>query len=128
VNGLAFAVAREALELFDVRERQYVRRVVTDLIDADPGGPVFAYFGRAEARERYERAVADGRAVVSREYHDEVRAGFALLGDDQLALYDATTDPPAVPLSDLRRIAVPPAGAPSASAPPHGPSRSPGAA
>lgn len=87
VNGVVF---RGDLALLDRRERQYVRREV------DSG--LWAYVGRPEAVARYEA----GPAVVHAEYHDEVRAGFAARGE--LERFDATTDPPAVPLVSLRRV------------------------
>jgi cation transport regulator ChaC len=107
VNGALFPVAPEALTLLDHRERNYERREVTELVDADVGGPVFAYVGRAEARERYARGAADGTAVVSRAYHDRVRADFAAFGPGALDEFDRTTEPPTVPLVELTRIEVP---------------------
>ncbi len=53
---------------------------VSGLLDADVGGPVWAYTGLPEARERYARAAAAGAAVVSRAYLEGVRAGFARYG------------------------------------------------
>jgi hypothetical protein len=68
---------------------------------------VYAYVGRPDARERYARGAARGTAVVSRAYHDRVRAHFAALGADALAEFERTTDPPAVPLVELTRVEVP---------------------
>ena len=66
------------------------------------GGPIWAYAGLPEARERYAAAAAAGRAVVARAYVDDVRAGFAAHG----LAFDTL---PEVPVMDLRRVEVPPA-------------------
>ena len=90
VNGVVF---RADLDVLDRRERQYERVAV--------GDGLWAYVGRPEAVARFEA----GPAVVHAEYHEEVRAGFAQRGE--LERYDASTDPPAVPLRSLRRIELP---------------------
>ena len=74
----------------DPRERNYRRREIA------PG--TYAYFGTPEAKRRF----ATGPTVIAREYLDHVRAGFAAI--DQLDKFDATTDLPAVPVLDLRRV------------------------
>ncbi len=107
VNGVVHPVDRGALAHLDRRERNYQRHEVTGLLGRDLGAPVWAYFGRREARVRYEAARRDGTAVVSQPYHDGVRAGFADLDPAMLAEFDRTTDAPAVPLRTLRRVDVP---------------------
>jgi hypothetical protein len=87
VNGLVIDADAEVL---DARERNYER------VEVEPG--LWAYIGTAAARGRYEA----GPSVVSGEYLELVRRGFAALG--QLEQYERTTDPPAVPVRDLRRI------------------------
>jgi len=101
VEGVAFEVSASALEALDARERNYRRVEVSDRLDADLGGPVWAYTGVEASRERYECAVRDGTAVVSRAYLEGVRAGFAALGLG----FDA--DPHGLPVIDLTRIDVP---------------------
>ena len=96
VDGVAFEVSAQALAALDARERNY-RRVEVAL---DGLGTAWAYVGLDAARERYERAAAAGRAVVSRAYLEEVRAGFAAHG---LAFDTA----PEVPVRDLTRVNVP---------------------
>ena len=88
VNGVVFPVAD--LAALDDRERNYERREV------QPG--VWAYLGTEAARARFER----GPTVVSREYLDGVRESFAALGE--LTRFEGSTDPPSVPVRDLRRI------------------------
>jgi cation transport regulator ChaC len=105
LNGVLFAVDEALVGLLDRRERQYERRDVSDQIDGDHGGRVWAYVGRAEARRRYERGRADGTAVISRQYLDGVRADFDAYG--MLPEFERTTEPPDVPVLDLERIATP---------------------
>jgi gamma-glutamylcyclotransferase (GGCT)/AIG2-like uncharacterized protein YtfP len=94
VRGVVFAVDAPALEALDRRERNYKRAEVT--VEPSPEGRVWAYFGRPEARERFELGVADGTAVVDRAYYEQLR--FA--------------DPPPVPIRTLTRIEIPLAKAP----------------
>ena len=98
VDGVVIEVAD--LEAVDARERNYRRVEVTDALDADLGGPVWAYAGLPEARERYAQATAAGAAVVARAYLDGVRAGFASYG----LAFDTSPD---VPVVDLVRVDVP---------------------
>jgi hypothetical protein len=101
VNGVVVKVGADELPGLDARERNYERRDVTAAVDPAPPGTVWAYFGTAEARARFEQ----GKAVISREYLERVRAGFEALGE--LRRFDASTDPPPVPVRDLRRIDLP---------------------
>lgn len=127
VNGLCLPVDATALALLDARERNYERIDVSALIAAGPPEPdagagadaapaaackrgrVWAYAGRADARERLARGVREGSAVVSQEYVDDVEHGFRRLGGDQLARYRATTDPlpPGCERLSLERIDLP---------------------
>jgi dephospho-CoA kinase len=102
VSGVALRVTAGELAALDRRERNYDRRDVSHLVDADIEGPVWAYVGSEAGRRRLAVGRASGTAVVSQGYLDGVRQGFAALGllDD----FEATTDPldlPVVPL--LRR-------------------------
>ena len=101
VLGLAFPVADGALEALDARERNYRRIDVREALDTDLGGPVWAYSGLEEARERYERAASEGSAVVARAYLEGVRHGFAARG------LGFESDPVAIPVLDLTRVDVP---------------------
>jgi hypothetical protein len=103
VNGVAFPVAGDALEALDERERSYERIDVSALVELD--GRVWAYRGRAAARERLAAGRRAGTAVVARLYLEQIRAGFAAYG--ALEEFDRTTDDRRPPLRDLRRIDVP---------------------
>lgn len=102
---MLLAVDAAALAALDVRERQYERLEVTDLVHPGPGGTVWTYVGRAPGRAR----VAAGRAgtasiAVQHSYVDLVEAG---LGDRTLARYHVNTEPPPFPVLDLTRIDLP---------------------
>lgn len=104
VNGVVFAATPHELAQLDARERNYERTEITGQLDGGPEGTVWTYVGSAAARQRYERGHAVDRAVVSREYHDGLRDGFASLGDRAVATFEATTDAPACPIRELTRI------------------------
>jgi gamma-glutamylcyclotransferase (GGCT)/AIG2-like uncharacterized protein YtfP len=89
VAGVVFPVDDGELEALDSRERNYERRDVTAVVNPPVGGRIWAYFGTAEARKRYERGRSTNTAVVARDYWDAV-GGFS--GE------------PAPPIRDLRRI------------------------
>lgn len=107
LSGIAFRVTNSMLEALDRRERNYERRDVTELVDTDFGGPVWAYVGTASGRGRYVTGRAEGTAVVSDQYVDKVREDFRSFGPEMVAEFEATTDPLDVPVIELRRISVP---------------------
>src|SRR5215213_5628464 len=80
VGGVAFAVDADGLAALDARERNYTRVDVTARVDADLGGPVWAYLGSDDGRARYAAGARAGTTVVARAYLDGVRAGFAARG------------------------------------------------
>ena len=106
VNGIVFGP--KDLAALDTRERSYERREVPGQLAPPIGGRVWAFFGAPPGRERFQKGLREGTAVVNRGYLESIRDGFAQLGPDQLAQFDASTDPPPVPIRDLRRIDMPP--------------------
>jgi gamma-glutamylcyclotransferase (GGCT)/AIG2-like uncharacterized protein YtfP len=72
VKGVVFPVDAATLEALDARERNYERAEVA--VEPGPEGRVWAYFGTADARERFERGHAAGTAVIDREYYETVGA------------------------------------------------------
>lgn len=94
VNGLCLPVDGAGLERLDARERNYRRVDVTDRIEAPPPGRVWAYAGSAEGRERQRTGVRERRLLISQEYVDDVEDAFRRLGEEQLAAYRASTEPP----------------------------------
>jgi Gamma-glutamyl cyclotransferase, AIG2-like len=109
LNGVLVALDAQALVHLDARERNYERTEVTARIRGAPGR-VWAYTGSAPGRARLAAGLRDGTAVVSRAYFDGVRGAFARLGDGQLERFRATTQPPPVPVRELRRVDLPPPG------------------
>lgn len=131
VNGLCLPADATALRRLDARERNYERIDVTELVVDDAGGAteagdatggdrshggagrrpgrVWTYVGSAAGRGRLERGVREGRALVSQEYRDDVEHGFRALGDEALAAYRASTDPPppGCEVVSLQRIDLP---------------------
>jgi dephospho-CoA kinase len=101
VRGLVRPVSEPELAQLDRRERNYDRIDVTDLIEADFGGPVWTYRGSAEGRARLDRGRAEGRAVVSRDYLEKVHAGLRPLGDDEYERFLSESD---LPVRDLERV------------------------
>ena len=55
-------------------------------------GRVWAYIGSPAGRARLRAGVADGTAVVARDYLDHIDAAFRALGDDQHAAFLASSD------------------------------------
>lgn len=106
VNGVLLSADATRLAQLDARERNYARVEVTAAI-VDPPGRVWAYVGRADARERLRAARAAGRAVVHEQYARDVEAGFAALGPEALAAYRASTVASGLPSRSLRRVPVP---------------------
>ncbi|MEA2391275.1 MAG: hypothetical protein QOK31_1384 [Solirubrobacteraceae bacterium] len=102
VNGAALWVDDAELTALDARERNYRRVEVTHAL-ADRGlePPVFTYAGLESSRAR---ARATPPPVVSREYLDAVRAGFAAWGPDELDKFDRTTPSPPGPVRHLRLV------------------------
>jgi gamma-glutamylcyclotransferase (GGCT)/AIG2-like uncharacterized protein YtfP len=110
VNGVLFPVSPDELPALDARERNYARREVTDRVEPAVDGRVWVYVATDEARARFDDARARGTAVVDRDYLELVRGAFAALGTDATRRFDASTDPPDVPVRALRRVDAPEAG------------------
>ncbi|HEX3804876.1 MAG TPA: gamma-glutamylcyclotransferase family protein [Solirubrobacteraceae bacterium] len=104
VNGVLYPVEDERLAQLDRRERNYLRVEVTGQLDVPVQGRAWTYLGRPEAVRRFEDGVRARRAVVDGTYLEAVRAGFELLGEDALGEFDASTDPHACHVLELRRI------------------------
>ena len=101
VRGVVRPVSEKELAQLDRRERNYDRIDVTDLIEGDFGGRVWAYRGSPEGRERLRRGRAEGRAVVSRDYTEKVQAALRTLGEDDHERFMAESD---LPVWNLERV------------------------
>lgn len=118
IDGALIAANDDVLAGFDARERQYRRVEVTASVVVDAGRPlapgdrVWTYVGRGPGRAR----VAAGRAgdagvVIPRAYVELVERAFAARGEEALARYRASTEPPPFPVVELARVDLPPAAA-----------------
>jgi len=98
-DGVLFCVDDADLGALDARERNYDRIDVSAHV-RDAPGRVWAYRGSDAGRARLRTGRDRGTAVVSRDYLEDVRAGFAAHGiaDDP--------DPGALPVFDLERVDV----------------------
>jgi hypothetical protein len=72
VDGVAFSVSDARLAELDRRERNYVRRDVTEFVDRELGGRIWAYVGSRAGRLRLARGRCRGTAVVARGYLEKV--------------------------------------------------------
>ena len=109
VNGLCVPVDDATLEQLDRRERNYERADVSDRIagGAPDGARVWAYVGMAAARERLAEGRRTGTAVIDAGYVRTVEAGFAALGEDELAAVRASLAPGDLPVVELTRHDLP---------------------
>lgn len=106
VAGLALPVDGKRLEALDVREGNYDRVDVTGLVEG-VSGPVWTYMGLAQSRARLARGLAEGTAVVSRDYLDKVHAAFRARGKAALREFERTTVTHEIPAMELDRRDVP---------------------
>jgi cation transport regulator ChaC len=110
VNGAALPVCEDELPGLDERERNYGRVEVTEAIDADLAGRVWAYVGLDAARERLARGRREGRLAIASSYYDRVLAGFDLL--DQRAPFERLTSPMPAAVADLEIVLAAPRATP----------------
>jgi gamma-glutamylcyclotransferase (GGCT)/AIG2-like uncharacterized protein YtfP len=111
VNGLCLPVDDGTLEQLDLRERNYERTDVSDrladsglsALGGTDGARVWAYVGKAAARERLAEGRRAGTAVIDAGYVRTVEAGFAALGDDELAAVRTSLAPGDLPVVELTR-------------------------
>lgn len=106
VNGLCLPVDDAMLEQLDRRERNYARADVSDRVQAN-GARVWTYIGRPAARERLAEGRRTGTAVIDAGYVRTVEAGFAGLGDDELATVRTSLEPGELPVVELTRHELP---------------------
>ncbi len=109
VNGLCLPVHDAVLEQLDLRERNYERADVSDRVvsGALQGARVWAYIGMAAARERLVEGRRTGTALIDAGYVRTVEAGFAVLGDEELAPVRASLHPGDLPVAELTRHELP---------------------
>ena len=111
VSGLALPVDAERLEALDTRELNYDRVDVSGLVEGVPGR-VWTYLGRAPGRARLARGLAEGTAVVSRDYLEKVMDAYRARGKAAVREFERTTVTHEIPPMDLERREVAEAGQP----------------
>ena len=102
-NGVVFRVTSDELAALDWRERDYERRVVTDLVELEGDaidGDVSVYFPRPTSIERYEVERDAGTAGIMSSYWDLCIEAFSSLGGGHADLY-AQTPQPDIPVVDI---------------------------
>jgi len=116
VNGVAIPVGDDELPGLDRRERNYRRVEVSDSLATrlPDVGPVWAYVGRRESRERAATGRREGRLVASRGYLERVAAGFDALGEREV--FSRLTAPLLAPVADLVLVRDAPVAEPRATA------------
>ena len=102
VNGVVLPVADDDLPELDARERNYARVDVTEHIDADLPGRVWAYVGLDAARERLALGLREGRAAIASSYRERVLAGFEAIGRREQ--FERLTAPMPAPVVDLEVV------------------------
>jgi hypothetical protein len=109
VNGLCLPVDDATLAQLDLRERNYERADVSDRVagGAPDGARVWAYIGMAAPRQRLAEGRRTGTAVIDAGYLRTVEAGFAVLGDEELAAVRASLEPGDLPVAELTRHELP---------------------
>jgi hypothetical protein len=124
VDGALVPASPSTLAALDARERQYERLDVTAAVTPPgaltPPGPapsgaaaaaagarVWTYVGRAPGRARVAAGRAGAPVVIQRSYAQLVERAFAALGEDALARYRASTEPPPFPVLELARVDLP---------------------
>ena len=111
VNGVALPIAEAELPGLDERERNYSRVEVSEHVDADLRGRVWAYVGLDAARERLALGRREGRLAIASSYLARVLAGFDLLG--QRDAFARLTAPMPAPVVDLEVVLAAPRAEPS---------------
>ncbi len=109
VAGLALPVDDARLAALDAREANYERVDVTGLVEG-VSGTVWAYVGRGISRARLARGLAEGTAVVSKDYLERVETAFRDRGKAALRDFQRTTVTHGIPALDLDRRDVPQEG------------------
>jgi cation transport regulator ChaC len=113
--GFLLPVDGDALTELDARERNYTRFEVTHQIRGAPvDGPVYAYLGTLEARERFATGVSAGSAMIARSYLDRVERCYEDVGLRRE--YRVSTRPPECRVADLIRVNLPAVPAPGPAA------------
>ncbi len=109
VNGICRPVAHDELARLDRRERNYVRVDVSGHFDP-AAGRVWTYVGSQAGRDRLRQGSRRGAAVIQAGYLQAVRHGVQRLGGTEHRAFEASLDPRGLPVMELIRCEIAPAG------------------
>jgi len=101
ILGILFRVSDRELTDLDLRERNYQRTEITQQLDIKVQGNAWTYIGLAAAEQRYQKGLAQNKAVISQAYFDSVKNAYLSLGSQEYASYIDTTDKPLASILDL---------------------------
>jgi cation transport regulator ChaC len=105
INGLLIPVSPDDLAVIDRREQNYDRVEVTGQVEPlSPDSRAYTYIGKKEAEDRFAAGAEQGTALINQAYWDKVIEGFGSLGEGQLELFEATTEPHHLPMSLLEVV------------------------
>ncbi|MGD1920057.1 MAG: gamma-glutamylcyclotransferase family protein [Pleurocapsa sp.] len=100
ISGILFRVSHKELRKLDLRERNYQRIDITNQLNIQVQN-AWVYIGSQEAKQRYQKGLSQGKAVIAQDYYNSVENAYRSLGEKQWANYIATTDKPSLPITDL---------------------------
>lgn len=107
VTGVCMEVDAADLAALDDRERNYDRMEITRALDGAPPGRVWLYRGSEAGRARLRDGLAAGRAVISRDYLNAVRAGLAAIAPSEVAAVERALGRLGIGVLDLDRLDIP---------------------
>lgn len=110
ILGILFEINDQEIQQLDLRERNYHRLAISEFFsdtwNLPTSCPIWVYGGLDAAVQRYHQGMATGKIAIAQPYADAVAAAYATQGPAALAHYQATTDPPAIPILPLCRHAT----------------------
>lgn len=110
VNGIAFRVEEAEFARLEERERNYHWQRIGGLLEPDiTARDVRVFTAREEAVRRFTEAEKAGKAVICRDYFNDIVAAFRSPGcpPDWWERYQRSTDDCKLPVLDLFRVEIP---------------------
>ena len=108
VNGILFRVNAQELERLKERERNY-EAVEMDSVDLDvdlPCAKIIVFLANRDGKDRFDRFNSVGKAVISKDYRDQVENAFKQTGlkENYYDRYVNSTIAPDIHVMELKRI------------------------
>ena len=101
ISGILFRVSDAELNSLDSRERNYQRINITKQLNIRIQGNAWTYIGLTAAEQRYQKGLAQNKAVIARTYFDSIEDAYLALSNKEYADYVTSTDKPAVSIMNL---------------------------